>query len=70
MMKFYKFIKLKATVHGMSPQTNSSAAESYDKFDDDINDNDYDDTVNFSDFELELDQTPYRQTKGSIKKKG
>ena len=54
----------------MSPQTNSSAAESYDKFDDDINDNDYDDTVNFSDFELELDQTPYRQTKGSIKKKG
>ena len=34
MTKFYKFLKLKATVHGKSTQTNSSAAES-----DDIVDN-------------------------------
>ena len=53
MTKFYKFTKLKATVHGKSPQTNSSAAESEDKVDNDVNDNDYDDIVNFSDFELE-----------------
>ena len=53
MTKFYKFTKLKATVHGKSPQTNSSAAESDDRVDNDVNDNDYDDIVNFSDFELE-----------------
>ena len=51
MTKFYKFLKLKATVHGKSTQTNSSAAESDDIVDNDVNDND--DIVNFSDFELE-----------------
>ena len=53
MTKFYKFLRLKATVHGKSLQLNSSAAESDDIVDNDVNDNDYDDIVNFSDFELE-----------------
>ena len=53
MTKFYKFLRLKATVHGKSLQLNSSAAEPDDIVDNDVNDNDYDDIVNLSDFELE-----------------
>ena len=50
--KFTMFTNLKSTVHGQSPQTKSSAAESEDKVDDvnvivDLN------IVNFSDLELE-----------------
>ena len=37
MTKYYKFTKIKATVHGNSSQTNLSAAESRNKVDDDTN---------------------------------
>ena len=52
MKKFTKFTTLKSTVHGQSPKTESSAAESEDKVND-VNDIVDPNIVNVSDLELE-----------------
>ena len=48
--KFAKFVNLKATVHGQSPKTRSSAAQSEDLVND-VNSDSNDDIVNVSDYD-------------------
>ena len=48
--KFAEFVNLKATVHGQSPKTRSSAAQSEDLFND-VNSDSNDDIVNVSDYD-------------------